>query len=478
MDSGTFRKFGHELIDWVADYMDGVVDYPVMSLVVPGEVRERLPKEPPQVGESMEYILKDFDEIVMPGITHWQHPRFFAYFPATVSGPSILAELLSAALGINAMVWQTSPAATELEEIVMDWLRQMLDMPDDFKGSIQDTASTATLCGILCARERLSRFEVIEHGFSQWPEEHAMRVYTSQEAHSSIEKGLRLAGVGSRNMVKVSVDAAYAMDPEDLERCIQRDISEGYRPCCICATVGTTSSTAIDPLRPIGEIAQRFGLWLHVDAAMAGSAAILPEKRWILDGIELADSFVFNPHKWLFTNFDCSAFFCRDPETLTSVFSIQPEYLKTRQDRQVTNFRDWGIQLGRRFRALKLWFVIRYYGVERLQEMLRAHIAMAQEFTSWVEESDDFELLAPVPLNTVCFRFAPRRTSLSSTELERVNRELMDDVNRSGKIFITHTRLGDRFCLRLSIGQMGTEQEHVSQAWQVITNSPVVKKWR
>ena len=478
MDAETFRRFGHEVVDWVADYLREVEHYPVLSPVSPGEVRGRLPSSPPRAGESMEAILGDFQEIILPGITHWNHPRFFAYFPANHSGPSILAELLSAGLGVNAMLWQTSPAATELEELVMDWMRQMLGLPASFSGVIQDTASTATLCALLCARERLSGSQINAQGFSSWSGQAPLRVYASHEAHSSVEKGLKIAGFGAKNLVLVAVDKDYGMEPQDLERRVNEDREQGFHPCCVTATVGTTSSTGLDPLRPIGEIARRHGLWFHVDAALAGSAAILPEKRWILDGIELADSFVFNPHKWLFTNFDCSAFFCRHPETLTATFSVLPEYLKTDLDRQVTNFRDWGIQLGRRFRALKLWFVLRYYGVEGLQEMLRGHLALAQEFKEWVEESQDFELLAPVPLNTICFRFHPGRRSgkdLSPEELEGLNKALLDEVNRSGKIYMTHTRLGENFCLRLSIGQTQTRREHVVQAWEALRGSQVVQ---
>ena len=481
MDAETFRRFGHEVVDWVATYLQEVEHYPVLSRVSPGEVREQLPSSPPPVGETMEAVLGDFQDIILPGITHWNHPRFFAYFPANNSGPSILAELLSAGLNVNAMLWQTSPAATELEELVMDWLRQLLNLPSSFRGVIQDTASTATLCALLCARERLSGFQINAHGFSAWSEQGPLRVYASREAHSSVEKGLKIAGFGAGNLVLVSVDENYGMDPQDLEKRIQEDREHGFNPCCVTATVGTTSSTALDPLTPIGEIAQRHGLWFHVDAALAGSAAILPEKRWTLDGIELADSLVFNPHKWLFTNFDCSAFFCRYPEVLTATFSMLPEYLKTDMDRQVTNFRDWGIQLGRRFRALKLWFVLRYYGVEGLQEMLREHLALAQEFKEWIEESRDFELLAPVPLNTICFRFHPGKRSgkgLPSEELERLNKALLDEVNRSGRIYITHTRLGDDFCLRLSIGQTQTRREHVVQAWEAIQGSQIVQSMR
>jgi len=456
--------------------------YPVLSPAAPGEIRNKIPASPPQTAETMEVILKDFEEIILPGITHWNHPRFFAYFPANNSGPSILAELLTAGLGVNAMLWQTSPAATELEEAVMDWLRQMLDLPPDFRGCIQDTASTATLCALLCARERLSQFQINAQGFSSWLEsgKGPLRVYASSEAHSSVEKGLKIAGFGAQNLVLVSVDHTYALDPGNLERRIQADREMGLSPCCVIATVGTTSSTALDPLGPIGEIAQRHGLWFHVDAALAGSAAILPELRWILDGIERADSFVFNPHKWLFTNFDCSAFFCRHPQILTSTFSILPEYLKTDLDRQVTNFRDWGIQLGRRFRALKLWFVLRHYGVKGVQELLREHLALAQEFKGWVEESPNFEVLAPVPLNTICFRFQPGKCSddtLTPEDLERLNKTLLDEVNRSGRIFMTHTRLGGTFCLRLCIGQTQTRREHVAAAWEALCGSRVVQEW-
>jgi aromatic-L-amino-acid decarboxylase len=429
----------------------------------------------------MEAILKDFQEIILPGITHWNHPRFFAYFPANNSAPSILGEILSAGLGVNSMVWQSSPAATELEEVVMDWLRQMVDLPQEFRGVIQDTASTATLCALLCAREKLAQFQVNREGFSDWSGKKALRVYTSSEAHSSVEKGVKIAGLGSQNLVTIAVDKAYAMDPGDLERKIRADREQGLTSCCVVATVGTTSSTALDPLRPIGEIAQRYGLWLHVDAALAGSAAILPEMRWILDGIESADSLVFNPHKWLFTNFDCSAFFCRHPETLTATFAIHPEYLKTDRDQEVTNFRDWGIQLGRRFRALKLWFVLRTYGVEGLRQKLRDHLTLAQEFKGWVEESPDFETLAPIPLNTICFRFQPGKRSgrtLSAEKLDGLNKDLLDEVNRSGKIFITSTRLSGTFCLRLCIGQTQTRREHVLQAWDALQGSQVVQEWR
>jgi aromatic-L-amino-acid decarboxylase len=471
MDAESFRRHGHETVDWVADYLRDVGQYPVLPSVSPGEIRGKLPIAAPQEGERMEAILADFREIILPGVTHWNHPRFFAYFPANHSGPAILGELLSAALGVNAMVWQSCPAATELEEVVLEWLRQMLGLPETFRGSIQDTASTATLTALLCARERSTGFRINAAGLREGMEGGPLRVYASSEAHSSVEKGAKIAGFGAENLVRVAVDDVLALDARDLERCVREDQRRGYRPCCVVATVGTTSSTAIDPLAAVAEIAARHNLWMHVDAALAGSAAILPEKRWILDGVAGADSFVFNPHKWLFTNFDCSAFYCRHPDVLISTLSITPEYLRTEMDREVTNFRDWGIQLGRRFRALKLWFVLRYYGVTGLQEMLREHLRLADEFRQWVEADPAFELLAPVPLNTICFRFHPARIGEripAPEELDRLNAQLLAAVNRTGRVFMTHTKLRERYCLRVSIGQIQTARDDVREAWELI----------
>jgi aromatic-L-amino-acid decarboxylase len=481
MEADVFRRHGHEVIDWVADYLENVEKYPVLAQVAPGEIKSRLDASPPRHGEAMERILTDFREVILPGVTHWNHPRFFAYFPANNSGPAILGELLSAALGTNGMLWQTCPAATELEEVALDWLRQMLGLPAPWRGVIQDTASTATLCALLCARERLTDFEVNRRGFAAGAAGGALRVYVSQEGHSSIEKGAKIAGFGAENVVRVGVDEGYVLDPQDLERRIVADRESGLRPCCIVATCGTTSSTAIDPVAAIAGIAERHGLYLHVDAALAGSAAILPEKRWILDGVDRADSFVFNPHKWLFTNFDCSAHFIRDSDTLIRVMSILPEYLKTDRDREVTNFRDWGIPLGRRFRSLKLWFVLRHYGVEGLRERLREHLRLAAAFARWVEEIADFELMAPVPLNTVCFRFHPGKDDgdgLSAEELERINKALMEEVNASGRIYITHTKLNGRFVLRFCVGQTQTRERHVREGWECLRRAQVVRNWR
>ena len=462
MDKEEFRQFGYKFVDWVADYMTEVVKYPVMSQVKPGQIKERLPQHPPDKSEPMESIFNDFKEVILPGITHWQHPFWFAYFPANNSPPSILGELLTAGLGTQCMIWQTSPAAAELEEVVLEWLHQMLGLPEGMAGVIQDTASTATLCALLTARERATDFEANQKGLNK-----PLVVYASEEAHSSVEKGVKIAGYGKENLRLIPTDDAFAMIPEKLEEAVIEDKKGGLQPACVVATLGTTSSTAIDPLTDIGKICRQHDLWLHVDAAFAGTAAILPEKRWMLEGAEYMDSFVFNPHKWMFTNFDCSAYFVKDPGALIRTFEIHPEYLKTGLDAQVKNFRDWGIQLGRRFRALKLWFVIRYYGVERLQEMIREHIRLAQLFKEWVEEHKHFELMAPVSLSLVCFRVNDGR---DETALSSLNKHLLERLNQDGKIYLTHTTLRGKYTLRLSVGQRLTEERHVKEAWKLITS--------
>lgn len=460
MDKESFRQLGYRLVDWMADYLDGVERYPVCSPLGPGEVKQKLPSAPPLQAESMEKIFQDFEKIILPGITHWQHPSWFAYFPANNSPASVLAEFLTAGIGAQCMVWQTSPAATELEELVLEWLRQMLGLPEGMIGVIQDTASTATLCALLSAREKATNFKSNAIGIRE-----PLIVYSSDQTHSSIEKGVKIAGFGRDNLRLIPTDAHFAMIPEKLEEAIREDRSQGMKPACVVATLGTTSSTAIDPLAKIGAICQRYRLWLHVDAAFAGSAAILPEMRWMLEGAEYMDSFVFNPHKWLFTNFDCSAYYVKEPETLIRTFEIHPEYLKTGVDAQVKNFRDWGIQLGRRFRALKLWFVIRSYGVEGLRAILREHLRLAQLFKSWVEADERFELMAPVPLSLVCFRLNDGRSEL---ELDGLNRELLSRINATGRVFLTHTSLRNRYVLRMAIGQRTTQERHVREAWQII----------
>jgi aromatic-L-amino-acid decarboxylase len=460
MDHAEFRRHAHGFVDWIADYLENVDRYPVVPRVRPGEVRAQLPPSPPQEGESMEAIFRDFREVIVPGMTHWQHPGWHAYFPANNSPASILGEMLTAGLGAQGMLWQTSPAATELEDLVLDWLRQMLGLPEGLQGVIQDTASTATLCALLTAREKATGFESNERGLRK-----PLAVYASRETHSSLEKGLKIAGYGRENLRLVDTDAAFAMVPARLEEAILRDKASGLFPACVVATLGTTSSTAVDPLRAIGEIARRYGLWLHVDAAYAGTAAVCPENRWILDGAELMDSFVFNPHKWMLTNFDCSAYFVRDPGLLVRTFEIHPEYLRTGVDPYVRNYRDWGIQLGRRFRSLKLWFVIRSYGVEGLRAFVREHLRLARAFKEWVEAEPKFELLAPVHFGLICFRLNDGR---SEEELTKLNKDLLERINVLGTMFLTHTVLKGKFALRMVVGQRTTEERHVRAAWGAI----------
>jgi aromatic-L-amino-acid decarboxylase len=464
MNIEQFRLHAHDLVDWMADYLANVRDYPVKSQVEPRQIADALPEHPPTSSEPFAAIFADFEKIIMPGMTHWQHPSFFGYFPANSSAPSVLAEMLTATLGAQCMVWQTSPAAAELEERVMQWLGEMIGLPPTFTGVIQDTASTATLCSILTAREKFSDFGINERGFG---DNNKFTLYCSTETHSSIEKAVKIAGFGRRQLRKIQVDDNFALDPVSLERAIVRDIAAGFRPLCVISTLGTTGSLAIDPIRPIGEICRRYNIWLHVDAAMAGTALVLPEFRWMSDGLELADTFVFNPHKWMLTNFDCSAYFVKDKEALVRTFEILPEYLKTPEGSRVNNYRDWGIPLGRRFRALKLWFVIRTYGVAGIQSILRNHIRMAQSLAAQIRITPDFELLAPTPVNLICFRLHPRNIDNPAT-LNQLNERLESTLNASGKLFLTHTKLRDAYALRLVIGQTQVTQADVDAAWALI----------
>jgi aromatic-L-amino-acid decarboxylase len=465
MDTAEFKRIGHELVDWIAKYYETIESYSVQSRLRPGDIRRRIPVVPPAAGEPMSRILEDFKEIIMPGITHWQHPCWFAYFPANTSPPSILAELLTAGIGTQCMIWQTSPAAEELEDVVLDWLKQMLGLPKSMTGVIHDTASVATLCALITARERATGFSSNERGLSE-----DLVVYTSEEAHSSVEKGAKIAGYGRENVRRVPTDESFAMIPEKLAEYIDEDKQNGRIPACAIATVGTTSSTAVDPLRLIGSICAERDVWLHVDGAYAGAAAMLDEKRWILDGMDLADSFVFNPHKWMLTNFDCSAYFVKDAGLLTRTFEIHPEYLKTGVDDQVKNYRDWGIQLGRRFRALKLWFVIRCYGVEGLKEIIREHIRLASLFKSWVLEHEHFEIMAPQNFGVVCFRLNDGRRE---EDLNRLNKLFHKKLNEKEEIYLTHTSLKSRYVLRMSIGSRLTEERHVKLAWELIKKTAV-----
>jgi aromatic-L-amino-acid decarboxylase len=464
MNNDEFRKHAHELVDWMADYFEGVEDYPVKPDVQPGDILEKLPEYAPQDSESFEAMFEDFKETIMPGMTHWQSPNFMGYFPANTSYPSVLAEMLTATLGAQCMSWLTSPAATELEEQIMVWLRDLIELPESFTGVIEDTASTSTLCALLMAREQVTDFGVNEEGFSN---DQKFTIYCSSETHSSIEKGVKIAGFGKQNLRKMPVDKNFAMQPGQLEKTIRQDLENGYKPTAVVATIGTTGSTAIDPLEEIGEICSKYEIFLHVDAAYAGTALLLPEKQWMNKGIEHADSFVFNPHKWMFTNFDCSAFFVQDEALLVHTFEIMPEYLKTPEDKRVKNYRDWGIPLGRRFRALKLWFVLRSFGVEGLQEKVRYHISLAEQLKKKIEQHDHFEILAPVPLNAICFRFHPDYIS-DRRKLDELNEKLLNQIQKSGKLFLTHTKLDGKYTIRIVIGNTNVEKHHVDQAWDLI----------
>ncbi|MCK9269037.1 MAG: pyridoxal-dependent decarboxylase [Bacteroidales bacterium] len=459
-----FRTHGHQLIDWVADYFENIQTYPVQSQVAPGDILQQLPAAAPAHGEDFDRIFEDFQKIIMPGITHWQHPGWHGYFTANNSYPSVLAELLTAALGAQCMSWSTSPAATELEQRVMEWLRDMTGLPRHFSGVIQDSASTATLVSLLTARETKTNYAINAGGFQSQP---SFTLYCSEQAHSSIERAVKIAGFGRESLRKIAVDENFALLPTALDEAIISDLSAGHVPLAVIAAIGTTGSTAVDPLKEIGTICQKHNLWLHVDAAWAGSAMVLPELRYMIDGVEMTDSYVFNPHKWMFTNFDASAYFVADKAALIRTFEILPEYLKTKEGDTVNNYRDWGIQLGRRFRALKLWFVIRSYGVDALRQTIGNHIRWATDFGRWVDEDAQWELLAPAPLATACFRYNPHRSD-DEAALNKLNQRLLESVNRSGMIFISHTTLGTKYTLRMVVGQTHTQQHHVALAWEVI----------
>ena len=470
MEKEDFRATAHQLVDWVADYYEQVETYPVKAQVKPGEVLQQLPASAPSHGESMKDIMKDFEQIILPGITHWQSPNFFAYFPSNTSPASFYGEMLMAAMGLQCMKWETSPAATELEERVMDWLRELFGLPEHFHGVIQDSASSSTLCAILAAREKYSDYDVNERGLDR---SHGFRVYCSEETHSSIEKGVKVAGLGRANLRKVATDHQFAMDVDALRKAIEQDVADGYKPMCVIAAMGTTGSTAVDPLPAIAQLCREHDIWLHVDAAYAGVTLLLPEYQHLLAGMEQADSFVTNLHKWLFTHFDCSAFFLKDKDGWIKTFQVLPEYLRTKTDGQVNDYSDWGIPLGRRFRALKVWFVLRQFGVEGLQSALREHMAFAQQFEAWVKDDPQFEVTAPVNFNLVCFRFVPR-SGMTTEALNAVNEKLMHALNDTGKLYLTHTKLRGVFTLRLVAGQARMEDEHLRAAWRLIREMAVV----
>jgi aromatic-L-amino-acid decarboxylase len=462
MSPDDFRRHGHEVIDWIADYYSRIESFPVLSQVKPRQIRESLPLEAPSKREEFADLLNDVKNLILPGVTHWQSPNFFAFFPSNASGPAILGELLSSGLGVQGMLWATSPACTELETRVLDWLVPALGLPDKFHststggGVIQDTASSATLCAVLAARERATNFSSNDQGCGG-----KLVAYTSAQAHSSIEKAVKIAGIGRENLRLIEVDQRFAMNSEALARAISKDQQSGLTPFFVCATVGTTSSNAIDPLPEIGQICREHNLWLHVDAAMSGTAGLCPEFRYLHDGLELAESYCFNPHKWMFTNFDCDCFYVADRKALIQALSVLPEYLRNQatESGAVIDYRDWQIPLGRRFRSLKLWFVLRYYGIEGLQFHIREHVRLAQQFAEWIRGDERFEVAAPAPLNLVCFRLKAG---------DEPNQKLMDALNQSGDLYLTHTRLDGKLTLRLCVGQTNTTERHVERAWKRI----------
>jgi aromatic-L-amino-acid decarboxylase len=466
MDTAAFRRIGHEWIEWVASYREHLEQLPVMSTVRPGEIRARLPPEPPRQGGGLPAALARFDQDILPGITHWNHPSFFAYFPSNTSLASILADLVASGLGAQGMSWQTSPAATELEEGVMDWLRQMVGLSEAWKGVIHDTASTATLCALLCARERSSGHSQNGPGLQSGAP--PLVVYASSEGHSSIEKAALLAGFGRDHLRLIETDDDHALSVDRLAAALAADVAAGLRPCALVAAIGTTGTTAIDPLAELVPLAEKHGLWLHVDAALAGTAMVLPECRPLWTGVEQADSVVFNPHKWMGVGFDFSAYFVRDPEHLIRVMSTHPTYLRTAQDGEVTNFRDWQIPLGRRFRALKLWFHLLDLGVEGLETRIRRDLANAQWLRRQVDAAPDWQRLAPVPLQTVCLRHVPPELAGDETALGRHNLEIAQRINDSGAAYLTTSVLKGRPMIRVSIGAEATERHHVEALWAAL----------
>jgi aromatic-L-amino-acid decarboxylase len=463
MSPEEFRRFGHEVVDWIAGYLARPEEYPVLAQVEPGQLRSQLPPTPPESGERMEEILEDFRRYVVPAVTHWNHPSFFAYFATSASAPGILGEMLSAAFDAKAMLWRTSPASTELEEVALDWLRQLMGLPEEFGGVIYDTASVGTMHAVAAAREALN-LRVREDGMSGRADLPLLRLYASEQAHSSVEKALIALGLGQRSLVKVPADAKFRMDAEALARLIDEDRRAGHLPFCVVATVGTTSTTSIDPVPLIADVCEREGLWLHVDAAYAGSAAVVPELRHVLEGCERADSLVTNPHKWLFTPFDLSALYSRRLDVLRRAFALTPEYLRTPESEAVRNGSDYGVQLGRRFRSLKLWMILRYFGHEGLAQLIREHCRLAASFADRVEASPEWELLAPVPLSVVCFRARPEVEG----DLDALNERLMNAANATGEIFLSHTKLHGVFTLRLAVGNIRTDESHVRRAWELL----------
>lgn len=467
MDPDLFRHYGYQVVDRIAAYLAHPERVNVLAQIRPGDVAREVAPGPPERPESMDEILADYDRFIVPGTTHWNHPGFFAYFGITGSGPGILGEMLAAALNVNAMLWRSGPAQTELEDAALGWLLQLLGLPDSFDGTITDTASSSTMYALAAARERAAELAIRERGMAGRDDLPVLRVYCSEEAHSSVDKAVITLGMGLENVVRLPTDDAFRMDTGALEAAIAADRAAGYRPLAVVPTVGTTGVTAVDPVPAIADICEREGLWLHVDAAYGGSAAAVPEMRWVLDGVERADSVVVNPHKWLFTPIDCSALFTRHPDVLRRAFSLTPEYLRTEEQDRVKNLMDYGVSLGRRFRALKLWFVMRWFGTQGIADRLREHLRLAQELAGWIDADDAWDRLAPVPFSVVAFRHHPEGMD-DEGELERHNAAILDRVNGSGEVFLSHTKVRGVYAIRIAIGNLRTTEMHVMRAWELL----------
>ena len=466
MPADDFRRYGYEVVDWIANYFEHIDEYPVLSQIEPGSLKNALPASAPQQGEDFGDVLKDVDRLILPAVTHWNHPNFHGLFSTSTSSVGVFGEMLTAAFDMKAMLWRTSPASTELEDVVLDWLRQMMNLPEHFEGIIYDTASVSTMHAIAAARER-ANLRIRDEGMSGRDDLPLLRVYCSEHVHSSIDKAVITLGLGTRSLRKIEVNERFEMRADALAEAIDEDVDAGYIPICVIPTIGTTSSSSADPVDAIADICEKHGIWLHVDTAYAGSAAIVPELAHYFKGYERADSIVTNPHKWLFTPFDLSVLYCRDLDELKQAFSLVPEYLKTSDASEVKNGMDYGIQLGRRFRALKLWFVMRYFGQEGLIARIREHCRLARLFASWVEESSNFELLAPVPFALVCFRACPAGVE----DLDALNERIMNEINTSGEAYLSHTKLDGKFTLRLSVGSIRVEEKHLVKVWDLLTAS-------
>ena len=463
MDVASFRKYAHEVVDWVCAYYENLEDLPVKSNVEPGVIYQQIPSLMPQTGEAFDTIWNDFQQTIIPGMTHWQHPHFHAYFNANTSFPSLLGEMAISALGAQCMIWDTSPAAAELEERMMEWLAHALGLPASWNGVIQDTASTATLCALLTAREKASHFEINQSGFPR----RTYRIYSSEQAHSSLEKDVKIAGFGSSNLVKIATDDQGRMLSEALQNAIELDIQQGHFPLFVMAALGTTGTLAVDPLQEIATICKRHNLWLHVDAAYAGSALLLDNYRWMIDGIEHVDSFVYNPHKWLFTNFDCTAYFVKDKEALIRTFEILPEYLKTSSRGRVNDYRDWGVPLGRRFRALKLWFVLRTFGLDGLKQTVSNHITWTQELSKLIEKETDWHVMQETTFNMIVLRYEPQNVK-DPQQINGLNQALLESINASGEAYLTHTKIKDQYVLRIVFGQTYLQPKHLEESWEIL----------